>query len=78
MNDAQLRDFGVLVISEPYVRTIDNTAVIVPTGHVNWTKIVLSEQRQGRWAFRSMLWICRDIEAEQVPIQSLDLTTAVL
>jgi hypothetical protein len=78
MNDAQLRDFGVLAISEPYVRTIDNTAVTVPTGHANWTKMVPSEQRQGRWAFRSMLWIRRDIEAEQVAVQSPDLTAAVL
>lgn len=78
MNDAQLRDFSVLAISEPYSRTINNTAVTVPTGHANWTKIVPSEQRQGILAFRSMLWIRRDIEAEQVTVQSPDVTVAVL
>jgi hypothetical protein len=78
MNDAQLRDFGVLAISEPYARAIDKTVVTVPLGHANWTKMVPREQRQGRWAFRSMLWIGRDIEAEQVPVQSPDLTAAVL
>jgi hypothetical protein len=78
MNDAQLRDFGVVAISEPYVRTIDNTIVTVPLGHANWTRMVPTEQRQGRWAFRSMLWIRRDIEAEQTPVQSPDLTAAVL
>ena len=40
--------------------------------------MVPSVQRQGRWAFRSMLWIRKDIEAEQVPVQSTDLTAALL
>jgi len=35
-------------------------------------------QRGERWAFRSMLWIRKDIEAEQVSVQSPDLTAAVL
>jgi len=35
-------------------------------------------QREERWAFRSMLWIRKDIEVEQVPVQSSDLTAAVL
>ena len=78
MNDPSLRDFGVLAISEPYARTIENTVVTVPTSHANWTKMVPSVQRQGRWAFRSMLWIRKDIEAEQVPVQSSDLTAVVL
>ena len=68
MNDESLRHFGVLAISEPYVRTIENTVVTAPTGHANWTKMVPSVQRQGRWAFRSMLWIRKDIKAEQVPV----------
>jgi hypothetical protein len=40
--------------------------------------MVLSVQRQERWAFRSMHWIRKDIEAEQIPVQSSDLTAAVL
>ena len=55
MNDAQLRDFGVLAISEPYARVIDDTVVTVPMGHTNWTKMVPSVQCRERWAFRSML-----------------------
>ena len=78
MNDAELREFGVLAISEPYARTIDNTVVTVPLGHANWTKMVPSEHHQGRWAFRSMLWIRKDIEAEQISVQSSDLTAAML
>ena len=37
-----------------------------------------SVQRQDRWAFRTMLWIRKDIEAEQILVQSPDLTAAVL
>src|SRR6202008_986542 len=78
MNDAQLRDFGVLAISEPYARVIDDTVVTVPMGHTNWTKMVPSVQCRERWAFRSMLWVRKEIEAEQIPVQSSDLTAAVL
>lgn len=78
MNDPELRDFGVLAISEPYTRRIDEAVVTVPKGHPNWTKMVPNVQRQERWPFRSMLWIRKDIEAEQVPVQSCDLTAAVL
>jgi hypothetical protein len=78
MNDDQLKDFAVLAISEPYAWTTDNTTRIVPIGHPNWTKMTPTVQRQERWAFRSMLWIRKDIEAEQVPVQSPDLTAAIL
>ena len=78
MNDPQLKDFGVLAISEPYAWTTDNAVVTAPTGHANWTKMIPTVQRQERWAFRSMLWIRKDIEAEQIPLQSSDLTAAVL
>ena len=47
-------------------------------GHANWTKVIPTVQREERWAVRSMLWIRKDIEAEQVPVQSADLTAAVL
>jgi len=78
MSDEQLKDCGVLAISEPYARSINGTLVTVPMGHPNWTKMVPTVQRRDRWAFRSMLWIRKDIEAEQVPMQSSDLTAAVL
>lgn len=79
MNDAQLRDYGVLAISEPYAQVIDNAVVTVPRGHHdNWTKMIPCVQHHGRWPFRSMLWIRKDIEAEQIPVQSADITAAVL
>ncbi|CEJ62807.1 Putative Remark: Mars [Penicillium brasilianum] len=47
-------------------------------GHHKWTKLVPSTWREGRWAIRSTLWINRDVEAEQVSIESPDLTAAVI
>jgi hypothetical protein len=78
MNDERLKEFVVLAISEPYARTVDKTVITVPIGHPNWTKIVPTAQRQERWVFWSRLWIRQDIEAEQVTVQSPDLTAAVL
>ncbi|KAJ5593627.1 reverse transcriptase [Penicillium hordei] len=46
--------------------------------HHKWTKMVPSTWREGRCAIRSMLWVNRDVEAEQVRIESPDLTGAVI
>ena len=78
MNDSQLEDFSVLAISEPYAWRFDETVITAPMGHPNWTKITPTTQNRERWAFRSMLWIRRDIDAEQVPVESPDLTAVVL
>ena len=78
MNDEQLRDYGVLAITEPYVWKQGHTLTTVPTRHANWTKMIPTVQEESRWAVRSMLWVRKDLEAEQVAIQSSDLTAAVL
>ena len=71
-------EFRVLVISELYTWIANHVVATAPIGHPNWTKVVPTVQREERWAFRSMLWIRKDIEVEQVPVQSSDLTAAVL
>ena len=78
MNDKEIRDFGVVAISEPYARIIENTVVTSPMGHHNWTRMIPTERREARWPIRSMLWIRSDIDAEQIPVPSADLTAAVL
>lgn len=78
MNDEELRDFGVLAITEPHIWKQGDTLVIVPMEHSNWTKMIPTVQEEGRWAVRSMLWIRKDLEAEQVAVASSDLTAAVL
>src|SRR5690349_17089782 len=66
VNDEQLRDFGVLAITEPHVWKQGDTLAIVPMGHSNWTRLIPTVQEAGRWAVRSMLWVRKDLEAEQV------------
>jgi hypothetical protein len=78
MNDEELRDFGVLAITEPHVWKQEDTLVIAPIGYPNWTRMIPTVQEEGRWAVRSMLWIRKDLEAEQVAVASSDLTAAVL
>ncbi|KAH7471998.1 hypothetical protein FOMA001_g13204 [Fusarium oxysporum f. sp. matthiolae] len=49
--------------------------------HSNWTKMIPTKTREprvSRWPIRSMLWIRRDLEAEQIPIPSPDLTAAIV
>ncbi|KJZ68060.1 hypothetical protein HIM_12549 [Hirsutella minnesotensis 3608] len=78
MNDADLEDFAALAISEPHARNIDGRVVTSPMGHHNWTKMIPTCVRDGLWPIRSMLWIRSDLEAEQVPVPSADITAAVL
>lgn len=78
MNDEETRDAVALAIQKPQARRIQGRLLTTPMGHHKWTKMVPSVWREGRWAIRSMLWINRGVEAEQVPIESPDLTAAVI
>jgi hypothetical protein len=78
MNDVDLKDYAALVISEPYVLEMDRKVTTSPIGHQGWTAVLPSERHEGRWAVRSMLWVRRDIEFEQVSAPSADLTVALL
>ena len=76
MNDKQLKEFSALAISEPWIWRINNE--VIPKGYSNWTRILPSIQAEERWAVRSILWIRKDIEHEQMPILSSDLTAVIL
>ncbi|KAJ6436838.1 reverse transcriptase [Purpureocillium lavendulum] len=78
MNDVDLRDYAVLSLTEPYARLVDGAVVTAPTSHSNWTKMVPSVANPAGWPIRSMLWVRRDLESEQVTVSSPDLTAAVL
>ncbi|KAJ5260426.1 hypothetical protein N7505_009807 [Penicillium chrysogenum] len=78
MNDEDTQNAVALAIQEPQARWIQGRLLTTPMGHHKWTKMVPSTWREGRWAIRSMLWVNRDVEAEQVRIESPDLTAAVI
>ena len=78
MNDEDLRNYAALAVAEPWTCKIEGKVVTVPNHHSNWMKLLPTETHQSRWPVRSMLWIRRDLEAEQVPIPSADLTGAII
>ncbi|PHH85351.1 hypothetical protein CDD83_550 [Cordyceps sp. RAO-2017] len=78
LNDADLKDFVVLGIAEPYARKRDGMIVTAPMGHSNWSRILPTQTNEAGWPVRSMLWVRKDIDLEQVPIPSADLTAAIL
>ncbi|RYC77765.1 hypothetical protein BFJ63_vAg19361, partial [Fusarium oxysporum f. sp. narcissi] len=81
MNDKELEDYLALAVAEPWACTIEGQVMTVPNHHSNWTKMIPTKTREprvSRWPIRSMLWIRRDLEAEQVPIPSPDLTAAIV
>jgi ribonuclease HI/exonuclease III len=78
MNDEEIQDAAVLAIQEPWARRTTGQLLTTPMNHHKWTKMVPSIWREGRWPIRSMLWINKDVEAEQVAIQSPDMTAAII
>ena len=36
--------------------------------HVNWWKVTLMKEEDSRYAIRSIMWIRKDLEAEQISI----------
>lgn len=73
MNDEGLKDFDILAISEPHAWMMERRVMTSPMSHSKWTRIVPTIQsNRGRWPIRSMLWVRKDIEAEQILIASAD------
>ncbi|SPJ70278.1 related to reverse transcriptase [Fusarium torulosum] len=78
INDKDIQDATVLAIQEPQARRIQGRLLTTPMGHHKWIKMVPTTEREGRWVIRSMLWVKKEVEAEQVPIDSPDVTAAVV
>jgi exonuclease III len=78
MNDEEMQDVTAIAIQEPHARRMQSRLLTTPMLHHKWTKMVPSTWREGRWPIRSMLWVSREVEAEQVRIESPDLTAAII
>jgi len=78
MNGEQIQDATVLAIQEPWARKTKDLLLTAPMYHHKWTKMVPSILREGRWPIRSILWINKDVDAEQVAIPSPDITAAII
>lgn len=79
LNDPQLKNYSVLFVAEPHAWEMeDGELCIVPTRHANWNRMTPTRRDEGRWKIRSLLWVREDIETEQIPVDSSDLTAAVL
>ena len=78
MNDRKLQEYTAIAIQEPQAHQKDGKLQTIPIGHPRWVKMVPTVWREGRWPIRSMLWVNKDVEAEQVPIKTADMTAAIL
>ncbi|EAQ88752.1 hypothetical protein CHGG_05371 [Chaetomium globosum CBS 148.51] len=78
MNDVAIQDAAVIAIQEPQARRIQGRLLTTPMDHHKWTKMVPCTLKEGRWAIRSMLWVNKTVEAEQVAVDSPDITAAVI
>jgi exonuclease III len=78
MNDEEIQDTAVLAIQEPHARRIQGQLLTTPMQHHKWIKMVPSTWREGRWPIRSMLWVNKEVDAEQVRIEPPDMTAAIV
>lgn len=81
MNDERIEDFSVIALTEPNLKRTEEGLRTVPTGHTKWTKLLPTQQHEekdGRWPVYSMMWIRKDIEAEQMKADSANITAAIL
>ncbi len=78
MNDEEIQHATIIAIQEPHARRIHGRLLTTPMQHHKWTKMVPSTYREGRWPIRSMLWVNKEVEAEQVRIESPDMTAAIV
>ncbi|EXK78063.1 hypothetical protein FOQG_17244 [Fusarium oxysporum f. sp. raphani 54005] len=74
MKVRDFQDYAVLAVAESYALNVDGAVVSTPNNHRNWIKIIPTKRHEMQYPVRSIIWIRSDLEAEQVPIPSANLT----
>lgn len=78
MNDKEIQGATLLAVQEPHARRLQGRLLTTPMQHYKWTKIVPSSCREERWPIRSMLWVNKKVKAEQIRIDSPDMTAVII
>ena len=81
MNDKGLKDFDVLAILEPHLHQDIDTGEPNPGIYHQWQPLVPTSQRKDgaiQHRYRSMLWVNNKALARQLPVDSYDITAAVI
>lgn len=78
LNDQNLANYGILILSEPRAWRIDGQVVVTPMSHRYWQPFLPSTINTEGWPFRAMIWINKSQEAIQIDTASPDLCAVVL
>lgn len=79
INDEDIGDAAVIAIQEPQARLIKGRLLTTPMNLHKWTQMVPSIWKdEVKWAIRSMPWVAKDLDAEQVAVESSDMTAALV
>lgn len=78
MNDEETQNATVVTIQKPQTQRIQSWLLMTLMNHDKWTKMIFSTWRKSRWAIWSMLWINKNVKAEQISIKFSDITVAIV
>jgi ribonuclease HI/exonuclease III len=75
LNDEEIRHHGILLIQEPYCfPNQENEVVAPPARQGQWEQFLPTEQREGRWPIRSLIYANNWTKPRQIPMASPDIT----
>ena len=74
LNDAELKDFGLLLLQEPSCFwTSDQQAIAAPQAYPNWVQFQPTECKNSRYPFRALIYTNWRIQTRQIQVLSSDI-----